>query len=217
MTSAIIALTVAAAICGCLHIWTDYRGPRLATYVFKPATMILIAAMLAVHCDGDPDPYTKLIIAGLLFSLMGDIFLMLPAKPLLPGLGSFLVAHVLYVLAFAEHAPLSVSAGLLGTAVVLAVAGAFMLLLLWDYFGRLRIPGLLYMAAILAMCLFAMNRWLLDIPGAGWAVIGAAFFLVSDGALALNRFRQPWRSAQLLILSTYYIAQWFIAMSVVMR
>jgi uncharacterized membrane protein YhhN len=39
-------------------------------------------------------------------------------------------------------------------------------------------------------------------------------FIVSDSALAVNRFRGQYQSAQALILSTYFAAQWLIARSV---
>ncbi|NIM96589.1 MAG: lysoplasmalogenase, partial [candidate division Zixibacteria bacterium] len=38
--------------------------------------------------------------------------------------------------------------------------------------------------------------------------------LVSDSALAINRFRGRFRTAQVLILGTYFVAQCLIALSV---
>jgi uncharacterized membrane protein YhhN len=49
------------------------------------------------------------------------------------------------------------------------------------------------------------------------AFVGACLFAISDSALALNRFRRSFRSAQFLILSTYYAAQCLIALSVALR
>ena len=46
------------------------------------------------------------------------------------------------------------------------------------------------------------------------AAVGATLFMVSDTALAANKFRTPFRSAELLILGTYYTAIWLIALSV---
>jgi len=43
---------------------------------------------------------------------------------------------------------------------------------------------------------------------------GAVLFLISDGILAVNRFLRPFRAAQAIILSTYFVAQWLIALSV---
>jgi hypothetical protein len=46
------------------------------------------------------------------------------------------------------------------------------------------------------------------------AAVGTLFFLVSDSALALNKFKKKFKSAELIILSTYYLSIWLIALSV---
>jgi len=46
------------------------------------------------------------------------------------------------------------------------------------------------------------------------AFLGAVLFVVSDSALAVNRFRGGYDGAQALILSTYFAAQWLMARSV---
>ena len=38
--------------------------------------------------------------------------------------------------------------------------------------------------------------------------------MVSDGALAINRFARPFRGAQAVVLGTYFPAQMLIALSV---
>ena len=43
---------------------------------------------------------------------------------------------------------------------------------------------------------------------------GATAFVVSDAALAFDRFRGPLRAAPLAILGSYFPAQWLIALSV---
>ena len=47
------------------------------------------------------------------------------------------------------------------------------------------------------------------------AAIGAALFVVSDSFLAYDRFRQKFRAARIIVLSTYWAAQWLIAYSVI--
>ena len=53
----------------------------------------------------------------------------------------------------------------------------------------------------------------LELPQTLFAACGAGLFLLSDTLLAWNRFRVKFKSAQVLILSTYYVAQWALAMS----
>jgi uncharacterized membrane protein YhhN len=46
------------------------------------------------------------------------------------------------------------------------------------------------------------------------AMIGAILFILSDTTLALNKFRAPVPQRDLIIMSTYYSAQFLIAWSV---
>lgn len=203
---------LAAAFTGAAHIVTDYKGPRWATYIFKPGTMLIIIAMLWSFPVVD-ESYRWWLTAGLFASLVGDCFLMLPTKPLLPGLGSFLVAHIIYVVAFATRAPIEWSFWLLLTGIFLVVwlagMGAFML----NKLGKLLIPGPVYLVALAGMVFFASNVASQELVNGQLLLVGAVFFLVSDSALAFNRIYQPYRAAQFLILSTYYVAQYFIAAS----
>jgi uncharacterized membrane protein YhhN len=61
----------------------------------------------------------------------------------------------------------------------------------------------------------AWERWyVLEGTAALLAAAGAVIFMASDSALALNRFRAKFASAELLILSTYWLALWLMALSV---
>ncbi len=53
----------------------------------------------------------------------------------------------------------------------------------------------------------------LELPQTLFAACGAILFLISDALLAWNRFRMKLKSAQFLIMGTYYVAQWALAMS----
>ncbi len=67
---------------------------------------------------------------------------------------------------------------------------------------------------ILIMSRLAWERHLqLELPQTLFAACGAILFLISDALLAWNRFRMKFKSAQFLIMGTYYVAQWALAMS----
>jgi uncharacterized membrane protein YhhN len=127
------------------------------------------------------------------------------------GLISFLFAHLFYVAAFvlAGERIVNVWAGL-----PLLLYGGLMLGWLWPTLGRMRVPVIIYMMVILLMGWTAFSRYLLmKQSGSGLAALGAFLFIASDSILAANRFRGGFRAAQLLILSTYFAAQWLIALS----
>jgi uncharacterized membrane protein YhhN len=156
--------------------------------------------------------YAWLIVAGLLFSLAGDILLMLPSDRFAAGLASFLVAHLFYITAFAADAgfgsaPLALLPFVLGSAALYP--------LLRPNLGRLEIPVLLYMLVIAVMAWQAVARWLVvGQLGALLACIGAVLFVVSDALLALDRFHRRLPAAPALKLGTYFSGQWLIALSI---
>ena len=80
------------------------NGSRLAIYIVKPLLMpvLVLITLRAVNTNPISKLY-KLIIAALFFSWLGDVFLMLElpnANLFLPGLVSFLIAHIFYIIAF---------------------------------------------------------------------------------------------------------------------
>ncbi len=81
-------------------IWFAYHEPRRLFYLIKPLTMVLIC-LTAILGGNDLSVYKIMIIGGLVCSLAGDIFLMLPADRFLPGLIAFLFAQLCYITAFA--------------------------------------------------------------------------------------------------------------------
>lgn len=78
----------------------------------------------------------------------------------------------------------------------------------------MKIPAFIYALAILIMAWQSFGNWqLTDQLPALLAFIGALLFVVSDLVLTLNRFKFSFQAAQTIILSTYYAAQWLIALS----
>tara|TARA_R110000850_G_scaffold191091_5_gene317278 strand:+ start:399 stop:1124 length:726 start_codon:yes stop_codon:yes gene_type:complete len=202
-----------AAISAGLAIYCEERaqGRHRAFYLLKPLTTLLI--LFAALCAGDSDPeYQRWICVGLALSMLGDIALMFEGDGwFMAGLSSFLVAHVLFVVAFALD----------GVALpalqywIPAAGGSLFLLWLLPRTGKLLVPVVVYVLALTAMSLAAGTR--LEIRGdtsALLALAGAIIFLVSDAALSVCQFGGAYRRAQFLILSTYFLAIGLIAASV---
>jgi uncharacterized membrane protein YhhN len=207
----VIILTVLAFCSAVLTILSAYQKRHLTHYLFKPLTMIFII-VIALFQEHSTSPfYRQAIIAGLIFSLAGDIFLMLPQDRFIPGLVSFLAAHVFYIVAFMGESSRALS---FYTLIPFVIYGCLMLSVLWPHLGKMRLPVVMYMLAILVMGWTAAGRRLLtEQEGSLLAFLGAILFIVSDSALALDKFKGRFRSAQLIILSTYFTAQWLIALS----
>ena len=208
LTAVLSLLILASAV---ITIWAEYRGPRGIVYCFKPLTTGLIL-LLALR-PGAPAsvPYRYAIGAGLVCSLAGDVFLMLPKRMLLAGLASFLMAHTCYIVAFSYVARLSDSPLLVAPFFAfLAIVSAA----LFPYLKKMSIPVAAYELVILGMAWRALERWLqVESVSAFVAFLGALMFILSDSVLAIREFVRKFRIAQALILSTYFCAQWLIALS----
>jgi uncharacterized membrane protein YhhN len=211
-----LLFALAVALTGAGLIAVEATDARTALYVLKPLATILVIAMAITSPPASSNRYRLLIIGGLLWSLAGDVLLMWPATLFAAGLGCFLVAHFFYIGAFATHGA-GRSAGV-RTLIPFALLAGVMLAVLWPTLGALRIPVAVYMGAISTMAWQAWGRARAVRNAAAWrGAIGALFFLSSDGALALNKFRAPIGdrfTAALIILGTYLVAQWMIGSTV---
>jgi uncharacterized membrane protein YhhN len=189
----------------------EFLGVPLLVYIGKPLVTLVL---LLIALRGTPPVsarYRALIAAGLCWSLAGDVFLMLPGDQFIAGLASFLVAHLCYAAAFAGH-----GGGVrdLRAAGVFVVAGVI-LAVLWPSLGALQVPVTLYVVVITAMTWQALTRFHRSgSADARLAAYGALLFMVSDASLAFRRFRGDFTGSVLLVMGTYWLAQWGIARSV---
>lgn len=212
-TLPVTGLTILTLISAALCVRAETVGAKRQVYLFKPLTMISIILIAALEKSPVSSFYKYMIVAGLLCSLAGDIFLMLPSDKFVPGLLCFLVAHLFYIAAFA-HGGVHPSTAL-WCAIPLLVYGSLMLRVLFTHLGRMKLPVLVYMLVILVMTWLALSRWAgTGQPGSALAFFGALLFTASDSTLAVNRFKGRIDHAQFYILSTYFTAQWLIALSI---
>ena len=193
---------------GC--IWFAYHGPRWMFYVLKPLTMVLIC-LTAIMGGNSLPVYKMLIIGGLVCSLAGDIFFMLPSDRFLAGLSAFLLAHLCYITAFASGI-ISLSWWPL---IPLIIWGIWFYLFISPALGKLKTPVIIYIVIISIMTWLAWERWIqTGQTGTLLVLIGAVLFAISDTILAANRFKGTFKPAQALNLATYFAAQFLIASSV---
>ena len=208
-----VALSIALAI------WFASRGPRVGLYIFKPLATLSILAVAVGALPGEPAVYGALVVGGLVLSLAGDVALIFDGERwFLAGLVAFLAAHLCYVAAFLTRAHAAGVDEWVLPALAAALVGLYAAAVyatLRPKLGAMRVPAFVYMIALGAMAWAAALAWSADpSPATRYALGGAALFLASDTLLAVDRFRRPLPAAQLLILSTYYAAQWLIAVSV---
>ena len=87
---------------GWWHIRAAYGSDSRQFYISKPLTMLLIIALAFGYQSYDHDGSHAWILLGLCLSLAGDVLLMLPSDRFIQGLAAFLVAHLCYIVGFAQ-------------------------------------------------------------------------------------------------------------------
>ncbi|HSA01328.1 MAG TPA: lysoplasmalogenase, partial [Candidatus Paceibacterota bacterium] len=197
---------------------TRYLGivPSGLSGWLTPLTTCLILVLAVAARPFADRRYRWGIIIGLGFSIGGDTFLMLPGDHFLAGLASFLVAHLFYLWALTSGHRMAASRV---PFVIWAFIGTIVVLFLWPGIDvSLRWPVIIYAGVLLAMAAQAASRAMTAGDAAAWAAaVGGAFFVASDMLLAVRKFHGPIPAGHVLVLGTYFLAQWFIALSLVCR
>jgi uncharacterized membrane protein YhhN len=199
----VVAWLVLAGAIAATDWWAVAARRKPIEYVCKPVTM---AALIAVALALDPRSSTARwwFVAALVFSLLGDVFLMLPRDQFVFGLGSFLVAHIAYVVGLNVDGGAAAAVALSAVVVAMVTAAVARPILLAVWRGEdpaLRVPVDVYMVAIAAMVTSAQST------GRPLAVAGASLFFASDASIAWNRFVRPLSWAPLFIIVTYHVGQ----------
>ncbi|WP_066268803.1 lysoplasmalogenase family protein [Hydrogenophaga palleronii] len=192
------ALSMASAALGAIEL---HR-------VFKPLTMLIALAVVVAHARnrGGLRRAHWLLLGALVASLAGDAFLMFPGF-FIPGLASFLIAHLAYIALFRQDAPWFANRRVLAATVGMGVV-MYAFLWLGGLPAALRGPVAAYVLVIALMAAQAMGRALHLRNHAAVAVaISTVFFMLSDALLATNRFVSPLPMSQVWVLGTYYAAQ----------
>jgi uncharacterized membrane protein YhhN len=206
LTVALLGLTVVVAAVDWWAVATDRRPVE---YVAKPLTMVvLIAAALALDpVDGAQRWW---FVAALVLSLAGDVFLMLPQDLFVPGLASFLLGHVAYIVGLwiGDTSTVGLVVGLVLVAVALPVLGVRILAAVRSGDEpELLAPVAVYVAVISAMVVSAgaSGQWV--------ALAGAVSFYASDAMIAWGRFLRPIPHGRLAVMVTYHLAQLALVVS----
>lgn len=193
---------------------TTYQGYAVAAGIVKGAASTCFIAV-AVTRGATGSRYGTFILAGLVLSWFGDVFLIGRAQALfLSGLVSFLLGHVAYVCAFAVYG-LRARWALTAAAVLAPIVFFVLRWLIPHVEADMKGPVFAYIAVITTMVILSWGA-----RGRGIVIaapIGAMMFFFSDIAVARNRFVDPESLDWLWGLPLYYVGQLFLAHSVSTR
>lgn len=195
----------------------------------KVCALIILIVWVLVRMNFRPGGLGGLLVLALAFGLLGDFLLLYPDRCFKWGLGAFLLGHVTYLGLEYALVTRGLEAGLIGAIpgwywAAMAVGLGLGLLLFYGVIIRqLRKPhpGWVLQVAlyVYAFCLASVMivGFLVAVLLAGgslwiWALaLGGTLFFASDFILAFNRFVRPVRLAHLWIMTTYHLAQLFLA------
>lgn len=205
-------LTFITIILAVLHIRADFVKNYALIYFLKPATIVLMIVIVFFKNISTSELYKNLILIGLLFSLLGDIFLMLKIVQFKNGLASFLVAHIFYFFAFVSVTGLNSHPLIF---VPILIYFSFLLKKLLPYTFNLKIPIIIYSFVLMMNLWQSSSRFYFDYSESSlFAFSGTLLFVISDSLLAYNKFVTKIKKAQFYILGTYYLSQLLIVYSV---
>jgi uncharacterized membrane protein YhhN len=183
-------------------------------WLSKPVLSLLfvIVAILQIATWSD---FHLFMLAGFVLCFLGDVFLIPEGNRMfLVGLVSFLVGHLLYIMAFYQIALLDSFLILPGLVILLVDAAVYTWLK--EHIQEMKGPVLIYMLVIsimvLAACAVATNG---DIASPGRILIlgGAISFFVSDLFVVREQFVHKSFANAALGLPLYYGGQIALAIS----
>lgn len=164
------------------------------------------------------------VLVGLFFSLLGDVLLMLTGlriNSFLFGLSAFLIAHLFYIAAFYLDCTKKITIERRFPIPIIMVFAFFCIayyMFMFPYLGNMAMPVLVYCVVISIMGIAAALRYgKTNYKSFLWVFIGAILFILSDSILAYNRFVEAFDSADVMVMSTYMLAQFYITVGIVER
>jgi len=212
-------------LCLSIEIYAENTQNLPLLYGTKPLLMPILLALIFTRIKPLQTRFGRLIILGLIFSLLGDVLLMIREVDLfIPGLLSFLTAQILYSIAFLFQRNSSQSkryflSVILGFTLFYAVFMIFIqnhVLKLED--AKVLSPAVfIYGAVICFMGISAaLRKGQVSARSFIFIFFGALFFITSDAILATSKFTEialPYPN--FLVMSTYVLAQLGIVLGAV--
>ena len=154
------------------------------------------------------------VLAALILSWAGDVAIDIS---FIPGLACFLLAQIMYIIAFSQvHGISVVFYKRVYLLLPVILYGLALVNLMYKNLDGMRIPVILYAIVILSMVVAAINR-LNRVNRLSYFLVlsGAILFVISDSLISITKFYSPFRYSGIAIMTTYIIAQYLIIQGIV--
>jgi len=200
---------------GIFQILMQNHPGSSAGFIAKALIIPLLIVYFIVNVKIQNSSLNWFMIAGLVFSWGGDIILEWPvsgATLFVPGLVSFLLAHIMYLTVFLKTpGPNYIRVSNAQVLLPVIIYGGVLIGFLYGDLMEMKIPVIIYAFIILLMLTGAINRKNKVNQKSYWMVLtGAVLFLFSDSVIAINKFSLQFSGSGIVIMSTYILAQFLI-------
>ena len=213
MSSILIVIFAVILLCGLLYFENKENRKGILP------TKTILSSLFIFTVLVQPHPiirYYHFILIGLIFCLLGDVFLALPQRKMfLSGLISFLLGHVFYIFGF-FHVANPGTYSWAGSIIIIFVSSGIYFRLK-PHLGSMNVPVFLYIVVIVVMLSGAWSVFIdsgLTMSGRIMVIGGALLFYISDLFVARDRFIKKEFLNRLIGLPLYYAGQFILAFSV---
>jgi alkenylglycerophosphocholine hydrolase len=202
-----VALPLLILFMSGLYIFFIPEDPAPLKVTFKLIPMALIIIYAYLNCRDTPKSTQWIILTGLSICMLADGLI---ASSFIFGLAAFLIGHLFYLFGFFRRWKYSKTRFAMITLIFVysILIGSELVTSLTENDNRnLVIPVIAYILVI------SLMAWSAIMTGNQWAIGGSILFVISDSILSWNMFVSDVPQSNLLIMFTYYTAQFLIAHS----
>lgn len=220
-----------------IECWIELNDDAALRLYVKPLVIVLLINYLFYTLWMYKSNFKKLILASLVLSLIGDISMLFEKDGeiyFMVGLGSFLIAHAVYIIAFLTncgffkglrqhpHPHTALESNKVNQFIVFGALPFYSLatgfyLYIRDGLGDIAVPVVIYMIILASMgAASALRVYFTTYRSFIICVFGAIIFMVSDIIMALRKFKgveNEYTSAA--INFTYFVAQYMFVLATV--
>jgi uncharacterized membrane protein YhhN len=178
---------------------------------FMVSKPMIMASLLAFYISTEKRQSNSFILA-MIFAMLGDIFLNIHGEAFfLIGLFCFLIMQILYAFNFYFDIATNTNKIII-TSICLIFFSIGVLSLFWKELGTMLFPVIIYAFSISTMAILAILRNPI-LKSYKALLVGVIFFIFSDAIIGYTMFVSPFKYSQVLVISTYMIAQYLIVTS----
>jgi len=190
-----------------------FKIPSLV-FIFKPLILLSLLVLYSVSVS----KRNKFYVLALIFSFFGDVFLLFSGELyFIVGLGSFLIAHILFIKIVLNRIQKSTVLNIIKSIIPFFILLVVLLSFLYSSLNELLIPVIIYGITITTFGVVAMLDYLNTKSMKSLIMlVGAIVFIASDSILAINKFYQPNEFLAISVMVTYIVAQYFIYRSMIL-